>query len=92
MLFCNAWFCHVWKTRQPTELTSVGGSLDSIQQGVILGVESNGEGTVHDVSIDLCPKICNTPHALSYFRHMENRGTDATLADSRNTVATFPWK
>ena len=64
MLFCTACFCNLCTTRQLTELTSVGGSLDSIQQGIILGVESNGEGTVHNVSIDLRPKICKTSHTV----------------------------
>ena len=62
MLFRNVERCLLQKSRWSTELTGVGGSLDSVQQRIILGIECNGEGTVHNVSIDLGPKICSTLH------------------------------
>lgn len=46
------------KNRQPGGPTSIGGSLDCIQQWVILWVECNGEGTVHNVPMNMRPKIC----------------------------------
>lgn len=45
--------------------TSVGGSLNCIEQRVKLGVESHCEGTVHNVPIDLGAKICRSHSRMS---------------------------
>ncbi len=39
--------------------TSIGGCLDSVQQRIILRVESHSEGRVHNVPIDVSTKVCN---------------------------------